>query len=103
MRLIARALATLLFTAAVLAALLDASRSVALDRFVATPLGEELAVFAPEAASSAREFASAYPVLPTLLEAALDVPAWVLFGLLALIFHLVGRRPERWNRRLARD
>ena len=99
LRFIARVIATLLFTAAVLSGLLDASRTVALDRVVATPLGEELAVFAPEAIAAARAFAGAYPFLPTVLEAALQLPAWSLFGALALIFALLSQRPEpRWRR-----
>ena len=103
LRAIARLLATLLFTAAVLAGLLDASRSVALDRFVATPLGEELAVFAPAAVLSMREAADAYPLLPALLEAALRIPAWGLFGALALLFWLLGRRAEPRYLRHVRD
>ena len=103
LRAIARILATLLFTAAVLSGLLDASRTVALDRLVATPLGEELSVFAPDAVVAAREFASQYPALPTVLEAALSVPAWSLFGALAVILAFVGQKPEpRW-RRYVRD
>ena len=103
LRATARFLATLLFTAAVLSGLLDASRSVALDRFVATPLGEELAVFAPEAAVAARGFAEAYPLLPSLLEGALSLPAWGLFGGLALLFWLLGRRPEPRHLRYVHD
>ena len=103
MRFTARALATLSLTAAVLAGLLDATRTVARDRLIATPLGEELAVFAPDAASAAREFAAAYPGLPTLLEAVLQLPAWGLFGVLALIFYVLGRPPEPRFRRFVRD
>ena len=103
LRAIARVIATLLFTAAVLSGLLDASRTVALDRIVATPLGEELAVFAPEAAVAAREFAAKYPLLPTVLEGALSLPAWSLFGALALLFALLGQRPEARHARFVRD
>ena len=101
-RFVFRALAAIAFTAAILAGLLDASRTVATERIVATPFGADLERALPAQLEAMRGFAAQYPALPTLLEAALQVPAWGVFGALAALLWLVGRRPAPRSRRFVK-
>ena len=103
LRFLCRAIATLLFTLAVLAALLDASRTVARNGIVTTPLVEDLSTAAPALLESVRETVGSTPLLQPLLEWLLRSPAWAIFGVLALIFGLLGQRPQPRYRRYIRE
>ena len=99
-RFVFRALATIALAAAVLAGLLDATRTVARDELVLTPIGSDLVLVAPQWIASAREAVAAYPFVPTLLEGVLAMPAWVVFGILALVFAAFGQKRRARHRRL---
>ena len=103
LRFLCRAIAIVFFTLAVLAALLDASRTVARDALVMTPIIEDLSVAAPAALESVRESVGTTPVVRPLLEWVLRAPAWALFGVLALVFGLLGQRPQPRYRRYIRE
>ena len=99
-RFLCRSLATVFFAAAVLAGLLDASRTVANDAIVMTPLGEDLERALPDLLVTLRGSVADWPMLPTALEGALALPGWAVFGALALIFAILGHRPVPRHRRV---
>ena len=90
-RFIFRALATIALAAAVLAGLLDATRTVARDELVATPIGSDLALVAPQWIATVREAVAGYPLVPTLVDGLLALPAWIVFAVLALVFGALGQ------------
>ena len=98
-----RALATLLFTLAVLTALLDASRTVARDAIVMTPLVEDLSVAAPQVLTTVRDAVGNIPVVRALVEWILRLPVWLFFGSLAIVFGMLGQRPQPRYRRYIRE
>ena len=103
LRFVFRAVAAVLFTLAVLSALLDASRTVARDAVVVTPIVEDLSVAAPALLEGLREGVGDLPVLRPLLEGLLRLPAWLVLGVLALVFGLLGQRPTPRYRRYIRE
>ena len=99
-----RALATISLAVAVIMAVLNATRSIASDEVVTTPLSVSWQSVSPgtyaasEAAVSEILVPYAWdPVILTLLSA----PGFAVFLGLALIFYLIGRRPERRAGRFA--
>lgn len=98
-----RAIAMLLFTLAVLSALLDASRTVARDAIVTTPIVEDLSVAAPAVLASVRETVGGIILVGPFVEWLLSLPAWVVFGVLAIVFALLGQRPQPRYRRYIRE
>lgn len=102
LRALARFLAFVCFTLAVLAGLVDASRTVAADAPVVTPLIDGLGQVAPQGLDAARASAEGIPGLPWLLEGILAQPAWGVLGVLALALWLLGRPPEPRYRRFVR-
>jgi hypothetical protein len=99
-----RLLATFALAIAVIMAVIDATRSIAASGWVYTPLEESWGDVSPWTFEAAAEFvrSATLPVLwdPVALTV-LALPGFVVFLLLALVFYLIGRRPERRVNRFA--
>jgi hypothetical protein len=102
-RFVFRVLATISLAVAVIMAVIDATRSIAASAWVLTPLAESWQAVAPGSYAAAEAF-TRDAMLPELWDpialAVLSLPGFAIFLVLALLFYLVGRRPER--RRLGR-
>ena len=103
-RFLFRALATFSLAFAVVMAVLDATRSIASDMIVLTPLSESWQMVFPASYGAAEAAVSEVlvpyvwdPVILTLLAA----PGFAVFVVLALLFYMIGRRPERSTGRFA--
>jgi hypothetical protein len=96
-RLLFRLLATVSLAIAVILAVLDATRSVAVSRLVLTPLGDSLKAAAPNAFENARiAVEGSWPFLwDTIVVWLLAAPGPLVFAFLALILYAVGHRPAR--------
>ncbi len=96
-RFLFRMLATISLAVAVILAVLDATRSVAVSKLVLTPLGESWRTASPDtfaAAQSSIEHYSKFmwdPVMVWLLA----MPGAVVFAVLALVLYAIGHRPVR--------
>jgi uncharacterized membrane protein len=93
-----RFLAVLSLAAAVIMAVVDATRSIADSDLVLTPLGTSWYSVSPETLNLAQAVVQRY-LLPALWDPGivtiLTLPGFVVFLALALIFYLIGRRPAR--------
>lgn len=103
-RFIFRLLATLALAIAVIMSVIDATRSIASSEWVFTPLAEAWSDVSPETLQAAAKFTRDVmlpelwdPVAVTLLA----LPGFIVFLLLALLFYLIGRRPQRRLNRFA--
>jgi hypothetical protein len=96
-RFVFRLLATILLALAVILAVLDATRSVAMSRLVLTPLGESWKALSPATLESVRTALEArWPPLWDIVGAwLLSMPGSILFAVLALLLYAVGHRPTR--------
>jgi hypothetical protein len=96
-RFLFRLLATISLAVAVILAVLDATRSVAMSRLVLTPLGESWKAASPVTLESLRTAVEArWPMLwDTLGVGLLAVPGPIFFAVLALLLYAVGHRPGR--------
>ena len=96
-RFVFRLLATVSLAVAVILAVLDATRSVAMSRLVLTPFGESWKAVSPDTLEHARAAVeSRWPVLWDMGVAwLLTVPGSILFALLALLLYAIGHRRER--------
>lgn len=96
-RFVFRVLATLLLAAAVVLAVVDATRSIAADAIVTTSLAEAWAQVAPQllgdAVSAVGE--GGLPFADGLFESLLAVPAVVILAILAMVFYIMGRKSTR--------
>lgn len=105
-RFLFRILATISLAAAVIMAVLDATRSLAASEPVLMPLAESWQAVAPATLAGLQDFvvATIHPVAwdPALL-AILGLPGFVVFGVLALLFYAIGYRPERRVGRFAAE
>jgi hypothetical protein len=103
-RFIFRLAATFSLAVAVIMAVLDATRSIAADMTVFTPLSESWRDFAPGSYAAAEaavsEVLAPYFWDPVAL-ALLSAPGFAVFLALALVFYMIGRRPERRQSRFA--
>jgi hypothetical protein len=76
----------------------DATRTIAAGAPVATPLIQSWQAVSPETLSALRALVEA-GMHPALWEGiatyVLGLPGFAVFGVLALVFGLIGRRPER--------
>ena len=96
-RFVFRLLATISLALAVILAVLDATRSVAMSRLVLTPLGETWKTFSPATLDGLRTTVEGrWPFLwDTVAIWLLSAPGSILFAVLALLLYVVGHRPER--------
>jgi hypothetical protein len=86
-----------LLAVAVILAVLDATRSVAMSRLVLTPLGESWEALSPATLESMhRAIEARWPFLWDSVGVwLLSMPGSVLFAVLALLAYMVGHRPAR--------
>ncbi|MCO5060225.1 MAG: hypothetical protein M9905_20590 [Rhizobiaceae bacterium] len=95
-RFIFRLLATLALAIAVIMAVLDATRSIAADALVLTPLGTSWYLVSPETLNLAQALTQRY-LLPQIWDPVmiyiLNLPGFVVFAVLALLFYAIGRKP----------
>ena len=103
-RFIFRVLATFSLAFAVIMSVLDATRSIAADQIVLTPLSESWRAISPESYDAAQAAVSEVllpyawdPVTLTLLSA----PGFAVFLALALVFYVIGRKPASRASRFA--
>jgi hypothetical protein len=96
-RFVFRLLATILLALAVILAVLDATRSVAMSRLVMTPLGESWKALSPATLESVRTALEArWPPLWDIVGVwLLSMPGSIFFAVLALLLYAVGHRPTR--------
>jgi len=96
-RFVFRVLATLLLAAAVVLAVVDATRSIAADAIVTTSLAEAWAQAAPgllgDAVSAVGD--GGLPLVDGLFASLLGVPAVAILAILALLFYIMGRTSTR--------
>lgn len=96
-RFILRLLATVLLAVAVVMAVLDATRTVAANALVTTPLGTSWMAVSPDTLQRAQ--AAIERILPALWDpvalTVLELPGFVVFGVLALLVHALGRAPAK--------
>ena len=81
-------------------AVLDATRSIAAGTWVFTPLGDTWRGALPDLFLTVETSlkASGVPILWDLFSLViLDPPGWVVFGVLAFLFHAIGWRRKRPN------
>jgi len=103
-RFIFRILATLCLAVAVIMAVIDATRSIAASHLVATPLSQSWSEVSPSTFAAAAEFTRDMMMAELWDPVALTVlalPGFFLFLVLAFLFYLVGRRPDRRLSRFA--
>ena len=96
-----RAVSLVCLAVALVAAVLDLTRSIADSSLVLTPFYVDWARFSPASLDLTRRFLEQYahpfawdPVFVTLLTA----PTWVIFAVFAVLFGMAARRrPRRWQ------
>jgi hypothetical protein len=100
-RFLFRLLSVFSLATAVVMAVIDATRSIAADGWVMTPLAESWRAFSPDTLAAAEEF-TRDAMLPELWDpvavTVLSAPGFAVFAVLALLFYAIGRRPERRGR-----
>lgn len=84
--------------AAVILAVVDATRSIAASELVLTPLGNSWFAVSPGTLNLAQALVQRY-VFPglwdPLIVSILNLPGFAVFLVLALLFYAIGRRPAR--------
>ncbi len=104
LRFLFRLLATFALTVAVIMAVLDATRSVAAQHLVMTPLATSWSAFSPDSLSAVQTFASTsiHPLVwdPVIVRL-LHMPGFAVVGVLAFLLYAAGHRPQRRPRRLS--
>ncbi|MGO1162010.1 hypothetical protein [Brucella pseudogrignonensis] len=97
-RFVLRGLAVVCLALAVIFAVLDGARSVGAQEIAVKPLLEMWAVGAPELLGDAETLVTHYIGVVAwdgVLVPVLDQPGWLIFGVLAFLFYLVGYRREK--------
>ena len=95
-RFIFRLLATLSLAVAVIMAVADATRSIAISKFDPTPVGASWLQYAPDSLGNTRAWLETNaPFLwdPVML-AVLKVPGFAAFAVLAFLLYAIGHRPR---------
>ena len=96
-RFLFRFLSAIALSVAVIAAVMDATRSIAISTFDPTPLGAHWFRYAPDSLVAVQ--ASLEAVWPWLWDPAmltlLKIPGFVAFAIIAFVFYAVGHRPQR--------
>lgn len=101
-RFIFRVLSTIALAVAVIMAVIDATRSVAANRLVVTPLLKSWSDAAPatmELSRTAIEGHAPAFVWDTLIMSILSLPGFVVFSILAFLLYAIGHRPRRRTQR----
>jgi len=97
-RFLFRTLATVSLAAAVIMAVVDATRTLAASELVMTPLAESWAAVSPATFAALRDFVvtTIHPLVwdPAVL-AVLALPGFAVFAALALLFYAIGHRRQR--------
>ncbi|MDV6227154.1 hypothetical protein R2G56_12725 [Nitratireductor aquimarinus] len=97
-RLIFRILALFALAVAVVMAVIDATRSIAASALVVTPLGESWYSVSPDTLNLSQALIQRY-TFPVIWDPAiiyiLTLPGWLVFAVLALLFHAIGYRRKR--------
>lgn len=101
-RLLLRIVATLVLAAAVVFAVVDATRSIAADEVVTTSLGEAWAQTFPALLreTEAGIAGAGLPFAAPLFEGLLAFPVVAVLVILSLMFYIIGRKPTRRAGRL---
>ena len=97
-RFLFRLTALFLLAVAIILGVVDATRSVAVSEVVTTPLGQSWYAVSSSTLNLAQALVQRYTV-PQLWDPVmiwiLNLPGFVVFGVLALLFYAVGRKPRR--------
>jgi hypothetical protein len=97
-RFLFRLMATFALAVAVIMAVLDVTRTIAASRLVLTPLGDSWRGVSPTTLERAQSFImeNAHPLVwNPVMVFILDLPGFVVFGVLAFLLYAIGHRPER--------
>ena len=97
-RFLFRLMATVSLAVAVVMAVLDATRTIAVSRLVLTPLGESWASVSPSTLEVAQSFVveKMHPLVwNPVMTFILAQPGFVVFGVLAFLLYAIGHKPER--------
>ena len=97
-RFVLHSFAVVFLAFAVIFAVLDGARSVGAAQFIAKPLLSMWSRNAPETLADAESFVAHYigaGAWDAVCIPLLEQPGWLLFGILALLFYVVGHRRER--------
>lgn len=98
LRFLFRMLGMLALAVTVITLVVDATRSIAAGRLVATPLIESWQAVSPDTLSALRTLIQA-GVHPSVWDGiavyVLGLPGFAVFAVLALLFAFLGRRPEK--------
>ncbi|MGE3308140.1 MAG: hypothetical protein AB7I52_19450 [Rhizobiaceae bacterium] len=98
LRFLLRLIGMVLLAAAVILAVVDATRTIASGALVLTPLADSWQAVSPQTFSALRalvEGGVGEQAWSVLADFVLALPGLAIFAVLSLIFFFVGRRPER--------
>ena len=97
-RFLFRLMATFALAVGVIMAVLDVTRTIAASRPVLTPLGESWRGVSAATLERTQSFImeNAHPLVwNPVMVFILDLPGFVVFGVLAFLLYAIGHRPER--------
>ena len=97
-RFLFRLMATFALAVAVIMAVLDVTRTIAVSRLAVTPLVESWRGVSPATLERVQSFImeNTHPLVwNPVMVFILDLPGFVVFGVLAFLLYAIGHRPER--------